>query len=88
MATAGWPTLVASVDRLTRSQRRMPQTNPQYKINAESIQRAASKLEYSGTLDAMAGLLGIKIGQGTPGFDVFFTLPVVGKITYFLGMAL
>jgi hypothetical protein len=29
----------------------------------------------------MAGLLGIKIGQGTPRFDVFVAVPVVARIT-------
>jgi hypothetical protein len=73
-----WPTLEASVNTISTSD---ASKNPQYKINAESIQRAVSKLGYSGTLDAMAGLLGIKIGQGTPGFDVFVAVPVVAKIT-------
>ena len=73
-----WPTLEASVNTISTPD---ASKNPQYKINAESIQRAVSKLGYSGTLDAMVGLLGIKIGQGTPGFDVFVAVPVVAKIT-------
>jgi hypothetical protein len=55
--------------------------NPQYRINAENIQRAVSKSGYSGTLDAMAGLLGIKISHGAPGFDVYVAVPVMAKVT-------
>ncbi len=73
-----WPMLETSVNTIS-----VPDAskNPQYKINAENIQRAVSKTGYSGTLDAMAGLLGSKISHGAPGFDVYVAVPVMAKIT-------
>jgi len=73
-----WPTLETSVQISS-----VPDAakNPQYKINAEHIQRAVSKSGYSGTLDAMVGLLGIKINSGITGFDVYVAVPVMAKVT-------
>lgn len=73
-----WPVLEASVNTISVQD---GSKNPQYRMNAEHIQRAVSKSGYSGTLDAIVGLLGIKIGQGTPGFDVFIASPVMAKFS-------
>lgn len=77
-AESEWPTLETSVYTNSAPD---ASNNPQYKINAENIQRAVSKSGYSGTLDAIAGLVGIKISHGAPGFDVFVAVPVMAKIT-------
>ncbi|MBZ5686709.1 MAG: hypothetical protein LAP86_16895 [Acidobacteriia bacterium] len=73
-----WPMLEGSVYTIT-----VPDAskNPQYRINAENIQRAVSKLGYSSVLDAMTELLGLKISQGLSGFDVFVAVPVMAKIS-------
>ena len=39
-----------------------------------------SKLGHSGVIEAMTGLLGLKISQGSFGFDVFVAAPVMAKI--------
>jgi hypothetical protein len=55
--------------------------NPQYRIHAEQIQRSVSRLGYSGTLDAIAALLGVRVRQGTITADVYAVIPVMAKIT-------
>ncbi len=73
-----WPTLEVSVQTVS-----MPDAtnNPQYRIHAEQIQRSVSRLGYSGTLDAIAALLGARVRQGTIIADVYAVIPVMAKIT-------
>jgi hypothetical protein len=73
-----WPVLEASVSTVSTAD---GSKNPQYRINSESIQRAVSKAGYSGVLDAITALLGIKVSQGFSGFDVFIAVPIMARIT-------
>ncbi len=56
-------------------------SNPQYRINSETIQRAVSRLGYANSLDAIASLLEAKVSQGTISSDFYVAVPVMAKIT-------
>ena len=73
-----WPVLEASISTVAPTD---GSKNPQYRVNSESIQRAVSKVGYSGVLDAITALLGIKVSQGFSGFDIFIAVPIMAKIT-------
>ena len=72
-----WPVLEASLSTVAPTD---GSTNPQYRVNSESIQRAVSKAGYSGVFDAINTLLGIKLSQGFSGFDVFIAVPIMARI--------
>lgn len=73
-----WPVLEASISTVSPTD---ASKTPQYRINGESIQRAVSRAGYSGVMDAITALLGIKVSQGFSGFDVFIAVPIMARIT-------
>src|SRR5581483_10976651 len=75
----GWPTLEISVPTIPVAD---GANNPQYKIYAEYIQRSVSKRGYSGALEAIATLLGARVGHGNIGSDVCLATPVAAEFTH------